>query len=54
VRGRADALPALAALAAVVACEYLSPGPLTVIVGGLTGAVCAALLYVPAAKVSAP
>jgi predicted branched-subunit amino acid permease len=53
LRGRADFWPVLAAVAAVVVCEYFALGPITVIVGGLVGAVCAALLYVPPAKVSA-
>jgi predicted branched-subunit amino acid permease len=48
LRGRSDVWPALAATAAVVVSEQFFPGPWTVIVAGLAGALMAAILYVPA------
>lgn len=45
VRRRSDIWPALAALMAVGACEQIAPGPWTVAVAGLVGAVTAAALY---------
>jgi 4-azaleucine resistance transporter AzlC len=43
-RGRADILPGLAAIAAVVGCEMLAPGPWTVVAAGVAAALTGALL----------
>jgi predicted branched-subunit amino acid permease len=45
VRTRGDIWPALAAIAAVVTCEYYAPGPWTVVAAGLAGAGVGAALY---------
>lgn len=54
VRGRGDLPPLFAAVLAVIACEWATPGPWTVVVAGLAGAIVGALRYRPPATGATP
>ena len=59
LRERAELWPALAAIAAVIACERFAPGPWTVVVAGIAAAIVGAMRYrapvpAPASSTSSP